>query len=264
MVGLGAANLCAGFFQGFPVSASASRTPVAETAGARTQLAGVVGAVAVALLLLVAPNLLRNLPTTTLAAVVIASAISLIEVADLRRIYRIQRWEFWLSIAMLRGSGRARSDSGHRSGDRDRGNRIPMGWLAPPFRNIGSRRGGQGLPRHRAPSSCPPRSRIGPAALGCPAVLRQRRIVPRTARSTQLQASPNASTLACRRGRAGHQRRCDRGRRSLPNWTKPCTPPTSTLCFAEMKDPVKDKLKRFGTVRPLRRADVSSRPWVRL
>jgi MFS superfamily sulfate permease-like transporter len=103
MVGLGAANLVAGFFQGFPVSASASRTPVAEAAGARTQLAGVVGALAVASLLLMAPNLLRNLPTTTLAAVVIASAIALIEVTDLRRIYRIQRWEFWLSIGCLAG-----------------------------------------------------------------------------------------------------------------------------------------------------------------
>jgi len=103
MVGLGAANLIAGFFQGFPVSASASRTPVAEAAGARTQLAGVVGALVVASLLLMAPNLLRNLPTTTLAAVVIASAIALIEVTDLRRIYRIQRWEFWLSIGCLAG-----------------------------------------------------------------------------------------------------------------------------------------------------------------
>ena len=103
MVGLGAANLVAGFFQGFPVSASASRTPVAEAAGAKTQLAGVVGALAVASLLLMAPNLLRNLPTTTLAAVVIASAIALIEVTDLRRIYRIQRWEFWLSIGCLAG-----------------------------------------------------------------------------------------------------------------------------------------------------------------
>ena len=86
MVGLGAANLAAGFFQGFPISSSSSRTPVAEAAGARTQLTGVVGALAVALLLLVAPNLLQHLPTTALAAVVIASAIGLIEVADLRRI----------------------------------------------------------------------------------------------------------------------------------------------------------------------------------
>ena len=103
MVGLGVANLAAGIFQGFPISASASRTPVAEAAGAKTQLAGIVGAIAVAGLLLVAPSLLRNLPTATLAAVVIASAIALIEIKDLRRIYRIQRWEFWLSIACMAG-----------------------------------------------------------------------------------------------------------------------------------------------------------------
>jgi high affinity sulfate transporter 1 len=103
MVGLGVANLAAGFFQGFPISSSSSRTPVAEAAGARTQLTGVVGALAVALLLVVAPDLLRHLPTSALAAVVIASAIGLIEVIDLRRIYRIQRWEFWLSIVCTVG-----------------------------------------------------------------------------------------------------------------------------------------------------------------
>jgi len=103
MVGLGFANLTAGFFQGFPISSSSSRTPVAEAAGAKTQLTGVVGAIAVALLLMVAPNLLQDLPTSALAAVVIASAIGLIEVTDLRRIYRIQRWEFWLSIVCTIG-----------------------------------------------------------------------------------------------------------------------------------------------------------------
>ena len=103
MVGLGAANLAAGFFQGFPISSSSSRTPVAEAAGARSQLTGVVGASAVALLLVVAPDLLRNLPAAALAAVVIASAIGLIEISDLVRIYRIERWEFWLSIVCLMG-----------------------------------------------------------------------------------------------------------------------------------------------------------------
>lgn len=103
MVGLGAANLATGFFQGFPISSSSSRTPVAEAAGARTQLTGIVGALAIALLLLLAPELLRNLPTSALAAVVIASAIGLFEIADLRRIYRIQRWEFWLSVACFAG-----------------------------------------------------------------------------------------------------------------------------------------------------------------
>jgi len=103
MIGLGVANLAAGFFQGFPISSSSSRTPVAEAAGARTQLTGVVGAIAIALLLMVAPDLLRHLPNTALAAVVIASAIGLFEVADLRRIYRIQRWEFWLSMTCFVG-----------------------------------------------------------------------------------------------------------------------------------------------------------------
>ncbi len=103
MVGLGAANLTAGFFHGFPVSSSSSRTPVAEAAGAQTQLTGIVGALAVALLLLLAPNLLKHLPSAALAAVVIASAIGLFEVADLRRIFRIQRWEFWLSIVCFVG-----------------------------------------------------------------------------------------------------------------------------------------------------------------
>jgi len=103
MVGLGVANLAAGLFQGFPISSSSSRTPVAEAAGARSQLTGVVGAIAIALMLLLAPALLRNLPATALAAVVIASAIGLIEVSDLRRIYRIQQWEFWLSIVCFAG-----------------------------------------------------------------------------------------------------------------------------------------------------------------
>jgi high affinity sulfate transporter 1 len=103
MVGLGVANLAAGFFQGFPISSSSSRTPVAEAAGARTQLTGVVGALAIAVLLMVAPDLLKDLPHAALAAVVIAAAIGLFEVSDLRRIYRIQRWEFWLSMACFAG-----------------------------------------------------------------------------------------------------------------------------------------------------------------
>ncbi len=103
MIGLGAANLAAGLFQGFPISSSSSRTPVAEAAGAKTQLTGVVGAIAVALLLMFAPNLLKDLPSSALAAVVIAAAIGLFEFADLRRIFRIQQWEFWLSIVCFVG-----------------------------------------------------------------------------------------------------------------------------------------------------------------
>jgi len=87
IVGLGIANLAASFFQGFPISSSSSRTPVAEAAGAKTQLTAVVGAVLIAVLLVFTPQLLRYLPNAALAAVVIASAIGLFEVSDLRRIY---------------------------------------------------------------------------------------------------------------------------------------------------------------------------------
>lgn len=103
MIGLGAANLIGGLFQGFPISSSSSRTPVAEAAGAKTQLTGVVGAVAVAILLLAAPNLMEFLPNSALAAVVIAAAIGLFEFADLKRIYKVQQWEFWLSITCFAG-----------------------------------------------------------------------------------------------------------------------------------------------------------------
>jgi len=103
MIGLGVANLAGGLFQGFPISSSSSRTPVAEAAGAKTQLTGVVGAVSVALLLVLAPDLLQHLPNSALAAVVIASAIGLFQFDDLRRIFRIQRWEFWLSVACFVG-----------------------------------------------------------------------------------------------------------------------------------------------------------------
>ncbi len=100
---LGAVNFATGLFQGFPVSSSASRTPVAWAAGSKSQLTGVVGAISIALLLLFAPTLLKHLPMAALAAVVVAAALGMFEIADLRRIYRIQRWEFWLSMVCFFG-----------------------------------------------------------------------------------------------------------------------------------------------------------------
>jgi high affinity sulfate transporter 1 len=103
MVGIGAANLAAGFFQGFPVSTSGSRTAVAEQAGAKTQVTGVVGAVAITLMLVLAPGLLRNLPQPTLAAVVITASLSLADVPGTMLLYRRRRTEFALSIAAFLG-----------------------------------------------------------------------------------------------------------------------------------------------------------------
>lgn len=80
LVALGLANMAGGLFQGFAVGGSASRTPVAEAAGAKTQLAGVVGAACIGLLLLVAPALLAHLPHAALSAVVIVACLALVEV----------------------------------------------------------------------------------------------------------------------------------------------------------------------------------------
>lgn len=103
MVGIGTANIAAGFFQGFPVSTSGSRTAVAEQAGAKTQLTGLIGAVAITLILLLAPGILRNLPQPTLAAVVIAASVSLADLPGTLRLYRVRRSEFLLSIAAFVG-----------------------------------------------------------------------------------------------------------------------------------------------------------------
>jgi high affinity sulfate transporter 1 len=103
MVGIGAANLAAGLFQGFPVSTSASRTAVAERAGARTQLTGVTGAVLIVVMLVAVPGLFRNLPQAALAAVVITAAISLVDVPGVVRLWRHRRVEFSLCIAAFLG-----------------------------------------------------------------------------------------------------------------------------------------------------------------
>ena len=103
MIGLGTANLAAGMFQGFAVSSSGSRTAVAEQAGAKTQLTGLVGAACVALLLLFFSSLLTDLPQTALAAVVIAAAISLADIPALVRFARARMSSLALSLAATAG-----------------------------------------------------------------------------------------------------------------------------------------------------------------
>jgi high affinity sulfate transporter 1 len=244
MVGLGAANLAAGLFQGFPVSASTSRTPVAEMAGAKTQLTGVVGALAVCLLLVLAPSLLASLPRATLAAVVIASACALVEVSDLRRIYRIQQWEFWLSMGCFAGVALFGAIPGI-------GLAIVAavieflwdGWR-PHFAVLGRVEGMKGyhdLKRY-------------PDARQVPGLLLFRWDAPLFFANAELFRSRVLETVAASPTPV----------RWLVVGAEPITSVDVTaadilddldrilraegieLCFAEMKDPVKDKLKRFG------------------
>jgi high affinity sulfate transporter 1 len=103
MIGIGAANLAAGLFQGFPVSTSASRTAVAERAGARSQLTGITGAALIIVMIMFLPGLFRNLPQAALAAVVITAALSLADLPATTRLWRQRKVEFSLSLAAFAG-----------------------------------------------------------------------------------------------------------------------------------------------------------------
>ncbi len=103
MIGMGAANIAAGLFQGFAVSTSGSRTAVAEQSGAKSQVTGLVGAGLVAVLLLFLSSLLADLPQTALAAVVIVAALSLMDLGLLRRYLRVRRSAFAVSLVATAG-----------------------------------------------------------------------------------------------------------------------------------------------------------------
>ncbi len=103
LTALGVANLATGLFQGFPMSSSSSRTPVAEAAGARTQLTGVVAALLLGVVLLVGTDLLGDIPRTVLAAVVITAVIRLVDVPALRWLWQVNRGDFALAVASFGG-----------------------------------------------------------------------------------------------------------------------------------------------------------------
>ena len=103
MIGIGAANLAAGLLQGFAVSTSGSRTAVVEQAGAKSQLASLVGAGIVVALLLFFNSLLADLPQSALAAVLIAAALSLLDLGALVRYYRVRKSALVLSVVASLG-----------------------------------------------------------------------------------------------------------------------------------------------------------------
>jgi len=103
LLGIGAANLFAGIMSGFPVSASGARTAVAEQSGAKTQLTGIVAAFLVLAMLLFLPGLVQHMPQSVLAAVVIVASIGLFEVSTLRRFLQARKSEFILAFVSLLG-----------------------------------------------------------------------------------------------------------------------------------------------------------------
>ena len=100
---LGAANLLSGLFQGFPTSASSSRTAVAMTAGAKTQVTGLVAAVGVLLIVIAFPGLISAMPSPTLAAIVITASFTLFDWQQTKFLFKARKSEFLLAMGAFLG-----------------------------------------------------------------------------------------------------------------------------------------------------------------
>ena len=103
LMGIGGANIAAGLFGGFPVTVSDSRTAINMSVGGRSQMSGVVAALALAAALVYFNDALRLLPNPALAAILVGAAISLIDVKGLREIWRISRMEFIFALIGMSG-----------------------------------------------------------------------------------------------------------------------------------------------------------------
>ena len=103
LIAMGIGNVGVGFTQGFPTSASQSRTAVADTSRMKTQLAQMLAGVAVAVFLLFFTGILKNVPQVALAAIVIFAALGLFEERQLRALYGVDRVEFGLALTTFAG-----------------------------------------------------------------------------------------------------------------------------------------------------------------
>jgi len=103
LLGLGAANLGAAFSQGYPVAGGLSQSSVNDKAGAKTPLALVFASLTIALCLMFLTGLLRNLPNVVLAAIVLVAVKGLINVGELRHLWRVSRFEFGVSMTAFAG-----------------------------------------------------------------------------------------------------------------------------------------------------------------
>ena len=103
MIGLGAANLGAGLFQGFSIGSSLSKSAANEAAGARTQVSGMIAAGVTMLVALFLTGLFAPLPEATLAAIVVVAIAGMFKIKQMRRLYRLNRADFALALATFLG-----------------------------------------------------------------------------------------------------------------------------------------------------------------
>ncbi len=100
LVALGSANILAGVWMGFPVSASQSRTSIVDSAGGKSQVAQLVVAVGLLLFLFFLTGLIALLPKAALGAILIVTAIGMLEVASLSGLYKVDRVEFAIAMGV--------------------------------------------------------------------------------------------------------------------------------------------------------------------
>jgi sulfate permease, SulP family len=99
------ANTGAGVFQGMPVSTSLSASSLNDHSGAKTGLASLTSGVTVLLTLLVLAPLFSSLPKPVLAALIIEAVVmGMMDVTEMRRLARVQRFDFWIAVAAIVGT----------------------------------------------------------------------------------------------------------------------------------------------------------------
>ena len=103
LLALGAANVAAAMGQGYPVAGGLSQSTVNDKAGARTPLALVFASVVIGLCLVFLTGLIANLPNVVLAAIVLVAVAGLINIPELRRVWKLSRMEFWVAMAAFAG-----------------------------------------------------------------------------------------------------------------------------------------------------------------
>ena len=239
---LGVANIATGLFQGFPLSTSSSRTAVAEDLGARSQFVGLSGAACLALLLILGTGLVQDLPLSSLAAVVIVAVLGLIDTVAERRLYRWRRSEFALSMTAFAGvavlgvlwgsASRSRSRCSRSSGAPG-AHMMPCSAASTASRPI------------TTPSATRPRdSSRGWCSTGS---------MRRCSSPTRTTSAPGCARYRARPRQSGSSSRPSRSPTSTPPPARSSAScPTSSpgrgieLAFAELKDPVRDQLRRYG------------------
>ncbi len=100
---LGAANIASALSQGFAISGADSRTAMSDSAGGRTQVAGLVSAATIAMVLLFLTDPLQYVPIAALGAVLIKASLGLMDIAFLKRLYRLDKRELAISVIATLG-----------------------------------------------------------------------------------------------------------------------------------------------------------------